>query len=122
MTYHVGETPRLLGLYSLTLVLESERDIRKSTDVSRWTTRGLFPALHLEFLGVCKEHQGKGLGSFMMMEAISTFRSMAEKAGVPILTLRPLKADLERYYADRNFIPYGQNGNMMMSAKTALAL
>ncbi|MBA4001069.1 GNAT family N-acetyltransferase [Brevundimonas sp.] len=122
MTFHAGEDPEPLGLYSLTLVLESEKEIRKTRDVTRWTRDGLFPALHLEYLGVCRKAQGQGLGTFMMMDVIAGFRQIAEKAGVPILTLRPLNPQLTPYYEKRNFICYGVSGGMMMSNETAIRL
>ncbi len=111
-----------IGLYSLTLVLEKERDMRKALDVNRWTLNGMFPALNLEFLGVCEPFKKQGLGGLLMMDAITTFSHLAEKAGIPILTLYPLKKDLVPYYRDRNFLPYGPGDGMMMSAETAIKL
>jgi hypothetical protein len=96
--------------------------MRKALDVRRWTLKGMFPALHLEFVGVCEPYKKQGLGSLLMMDAITTFGHIAEKAGIPILTLYPLNKALIPYYADRNFLPYGPGDGMMMSAETAIKL
>jgi len=122
VTCHDGETGALVGLYSLTLVLEQVREMKRAHDVTRWATNGVFPALQLEYLGVCERHKRLGIGSFLTMDAVTTFSRLAETTGVPVLTLQPLNADLVPYYRDRNFLPYGRGGGMMMLAETAIRL
>lgn len=120
VTYH--QSGEMLGFYSLKLVLEKERDVRQHFDPRAWTTSARFPALHLEFLGVCAKHQKQGLGTFMLMEALDVFCIMAETTGVPAMTLTPLGPDLREYYEQRQFTSYGSNGGMLMTAQTAIEL
>lgn len=122
VTAHEEGAEQPIGLYSLTLVLERTREMARAHDVRRWTRNGFFPALHLEYLGVCEEWQGQGLGSFMMMDVVSTFCLLAEKTGIPVLTLYPLNPELRPYYAERNFVPYGSGTGMVMKAETAFRL
>lgn len=110
----------ILGFYSLRIVLEQERELRKTFDVAGWANKGSFPALHLEYLAVRKSHHGVGLGRFMMAEVQEKFCEVAELTGVPMLTLRPLNEALVPYYKDRGFVPYGRNGSMMLDARKAL--
>lgn len=122
VTCHDGDGAEPIGLYSLMLVLEKEKAIRKTSDVSRWVRDGFFPALHFEYLGVAKSHQGHGVGRFLTTDAIIAFSYLAEKIGVPVMTLRPLNRELTPFYAARNFVPYGNENQMMMSAETAIRL
>lgn len=122
VTYHEDDdlTPR--ALYSLKMVLEHEKEVRKTFDVKAWVSNARFPALHLEYLGVCKDHQGQGLGSVILLDAISKFCTVAQLTGVPVLTLQPLNPELRRYYGARNFVDYGRNGGMLIRAETAMKL
>lgn len=122
VTYHVGEDINPVGLFSLKLVIEHERQVRTSFNPTPWLNNAHFPALHLEYLGVCRHHQNQGLGTFMLMEAIEKFCVMAETAGVPVLTLQPLNENLRPFYKARNFVDYGTDGGMLLTAQTALEL
>lgn len=122
ITYHEGPDPNPRGIYSLKMVLESEKEVRKTLDVRRWVTNSWFPALHLEYLGVCSKHKSQGLGSYILMDVISKFCLLAEMTGVPVLTLQTLNPELKKYYGSRNFVEYGRNGGMLIAAETALAL
>lgn len=123
VTYHDGDDVNPIGLFSLKLVLEHEKQVRKSPlDPGPWLTNAYFPTLHLEYLGVCRNHQGLGMGKFMLMEVVERFCVLTEAVGVPALTLQPLDESLRPFYAARNFIDYGSDGGMLLTAQTALAL
>jgi hypothetical protein len=122
VTYHEDEDPNPRGVYSLKIVLESEKEVRKTLDVRRWVTYARFPALHLQYLGVCSNHKSQGLGSYILMDVLDKFCLLAEMTGVPVLTLQTLNPDLKEYYGARNFVEYGRNGGMLISAETALKL
>jgi len=116
------DSGRLLGLYSLTLILERERDLRSSEGLRAFIQFGHIPTLHFEYLAVRQSIQNGGLGSYLTLDAICHFADMAERTGIPILTLQPLTKRLATYYGERNFVPYGSSGRMMMSAETAIRL
>jgi len=122
VTYRHDDEQDVLGFYSLKIVLEREKEVRTTFDARPWVLNATFPALHLEFVGVCARHQGQGLGTYMLMECIERFCMIAETTGVPALTLQPLTPELRPYYAARNFVEYGSSGGMLLTAQTALAL
>lgn len=121
-TAHDDESGDLLGLYSLTLILERERELRSSDLFKSFIQNGYIPTLHFEYLGVCQTIQNGGLGKYLTLDAIAIFADMAEHTGIPLLTLFPLTERLRAYYGERNFVSYGSNGRMMMSAETAIRL
>ena len=116
------DATRLLGLYSLTLVLERERDLRSSEGLKAFIQYGHIPTLHFEYLAVCQSIQNGGLGKYLTLDAICHFADMAERTGLPLLTLQTLNPKLIAYYGERNFVSYGSGGRMMMSAETAIKL
>lgn len=122
VTFHEGDDPNPLGLFSMKMVLEQEKEVRTSMDIKAWVRNACFPALHLEYLGVCNKHRSQGLGSYMLLEVIERFCVIAEMTGVPALTLQPLNPALRDYYLARNFVDYGRNGGMLISSETAISL
>lgn len=124
MTVHHGEAAEPLGFYAICLVLESDRLLFGGGPIRNRALRGVYPALHLEYLAVAKEFQGSGIGSDMMSKALAVYRRAIVDFGVPVMTLVPLRNKLVKFYSDLGFVPYGGHvgeRRMMLTAHQAMA-
>ena len=122
-TAHIGDEAEPIGFYSLGLILEPERFLSGTGPIKLRAQGGHYPALHLEYIGVLEELQGLGIGTDMMQRVLTTFRSAVVDFGIPVLTLKPLRPCLDKFYADLGFVAYAAHRGehrMMLTAQLAI--
>ena len=105
--------------------MEDERYLSGDGPVRQRVIGKVFPALHLEYVAVHKDHQGKSIGTRMMVRVVETFRRSVLEWGAPVLTLVPLNEKLVKFYAGIGFSSYAKHlgeRRMMMPAATVLDL
>lgn len=121
-TVHAPGDPCPVGFFALSWIAEREALLPQSP-----RSRDYFPALHLEYVAVRTEYQGKGVGLYIMGRVLELYLDAAETTAVPALTLIALNERAERFYADLGFAPYarkdiGNGRRMLLPIQTALDL
>ena len=61
------------------------------------------PAIHLEMIGVSKAYQKQGIGSLLLIDALTNITAVAEVAGVMWVFLEAINAKSETYYERMGF-------------------
>lgn len=80
-----------------------------------------FPALHLSYLGVAEQYQGRGIGRFLLGDIFEKVYAISEIAGMYALTLRSLDAESTRFYEKIGFKRYStdpKSPKMLLSVQT----
>jgi len=121
-TVHAPEDPCPVGFFALSWIAERESLLPQSP-----RSRAHFPALHLEYVAVRREYQGRGVGLHIMGRVLELYLDAAETTAVPALTLIALNERAEKFYAELGFAPYarkefGAGLRMLLPIQTALDL
>ena len=102
-TYVVIDTEqgRVVGYYALTLasIEQAEATERARKGMSRQP----IPAMLLARLAVDRTVQGKGIGAFLLRDAMSRAVSVAEQAGMRLLLVHAVSEDARRFYEHFGF-------------------
>lgn len=111
-----------MAFYALTWIAEEEALLEKDSK-----SKAYFPALHLEYLAVRSDLQGKKIGPWCMARVLDIFIEAGEQTAVPALTLVALDDRSEKVYHEFGFAPYarhrfGAGRRMLLPIKTALDL
>lgn len=121
---HIASSNNVIGYYSLSVGSDSVSDLMRSDD-SYVKYRASFPAVHIPYLGVTKEYQRQGLGSFLLMDAFEKVRAIANYAGLYALTLQSLDEDSTAFYRRLDFEIYTEDEKqpkMLYPIKNIIAL
>lgn len=104
-TYVVVDTEqdRVVGYHALSLASIEHAD---ATERGRkGMPRHPIPAMLLTRLAVDKAVQGKGIGAFLLRDAMSRALSVAEQAGMRLLLVHALKDEARAFYEHFGFEP-----------------
>ena len=109
-----------MGYYALQIGNESiDALANKPDDFTKNYTA--FPAVHLAYLGVQKEFQGRGVGTLLLTDVFEKTYTISECAGLYALTLQSLDEYSTRFYKGLGFTPYSAGPNqpkMLMPIRT----
>lgn len=76
------------------------------------------PTTLLGRLAVDKTTQGKGLGKFLLVDALKRCYDLSEKIGSYVVVVDPIDGDAESYYEKYGFIKLPDSGKMFLPTKT----
>lgn len=100
-TFVVADAGRVVGYYSLSVgqidTMDAPERIRKGMG------RYPIPVVLLARLAVAVSHQGLGIGSGLLRDAIRRSAIIAEHAGVRALMTQPIDGDAVRFYEGFGF-------------------
>ncbi len=105
------------------ILLETDRYLKGPGPIRNRSVSGVYPALHLEYLGVDKRYEGSGLGTDMLTRALLVYVRAIIDMGIPVMTLVPLREKLIQFYSDRGFVSYATHlgeRRMMLTAAAAI--
>lgn len=98
-----SEQDRVVGFHALSLASIEHAD---ATERGRkGLPRHPIPALLLARLAVDKTVQGKGIGAFLLRDAMGRALSVAEQAGMRLLLVHALSDDARAFYEHSGFEP-----------------
>lgn len=102
-TYVVVDTEqdRVVGYYALSLA--SIEHVDATPRAQKGMPRNQIPAMLLARLGVDKAVQGKGIGAFLLRDAMSRALSVAEQAGMRLLLVHAVNEDAQAFYEHFGF-------------------
>lgn len=123
-TAHYDESSNCSGFYSLQLGSDKVAELRgrQKSYIENHTS---FPSVHLSFLGVQKEHQRKGLGTILLMDALKRTANISQNAGFYAFTLQSLDDESTAFYESLGFEKYSENSKqpkMLYPLKSILEL
>jgi len=78
------------------------------------------PAIYLSMVAVSSARQGKGLGTYLMAEALAKCRAVADLTGGHFVALDALNADAARLYRRLGFVPLASAPSRMLLAMATL--
>lgn len=122
-TVHYAGNEEIVAFFSLKIALEDERLLPTNDPMRDWASSRLFPALHLEWLAVAKDHQKKLIGTTIMGRVLEIFRDAVLETGLPVLTLVPINDRVRDFYQRLGFDAYAahkQRRNMMLPGRSVL--
>lgn len=102
-TFVVMDGDQVAGYYSLTVGQVDSADAPPR--VSKGMGRYPIPVVILARLAVATQHQGRGIGSAMLRDAIRRTLTIAEQAGIRALLTHPIDDAAERFCQRFGFIP-----------------
>lgn len=92
----------VFGLYSLTMMTEEVNKLRE--DERRHLKRGgHFPVIYLQSLAVVRRYQSQGLGTILLMNALSRAFVVSQHVAVFGIALRSLNDSTTKYYEKHGF-------------------
>jgi GNAT superfamily N-acetyltransferase len=98
-----GEQERIVGYHALSLASIEHED---ATDRARGgMPKHPIPAMLLARLAVDKSVQGKGIGAFLLRDAMSRALSVAEQAGMRLLLGHAMNEEARAFYEHFGFGP-----------------
>lgn len=98
-----AEQDRVVGYHALSLASIEHAD---ATDRGRKGMPGYpIPAMLLARLAVDRTVQGRGIGAFLLRDAMSRALSVAEQAGMRLLLVHALNDDARAFYEHFGFEP-----------------
>jgi GNAT superfamily N-acetyltransferase len=101
-TFVVSEDGRVAGYFSLTVgqvdTLEAPEPVRKGMG------QYPIPVVILARLAVCRQDQGRGIGTGLLQDAIRRTLLIAEQAGIRAMLTHPLDEEAARFYSRFGFI------------------
>lgn len=123
-TAHLEGHPFVVGYYALQIGNESMDAVESKPDnfTKNYTA---FPAVHLAFLGVDKEFQGRGVGTFLMKDIFDKAYRISQCAGLYALTLQSLDERSTQFYRGLGFARYAgsdESPKMLMPIRTIVDL
>ncbi len=102
-TFVVSDNNEIIGYYSLTVgqvdSIEAPMRIRKG--MGQYPV----PVVLLARLAVSLQHQGRGIGSGLLQDAVRRTLVIAEQAGIRALLAHPIDENASRFYRRFGFIP-----------------
>jgi len=115
------EAPQaILGFYSLT-VGEAPSEVFPAALAKKLPRK--VPIVVLGRLGVAAEHHGKGIGSFLLMDALYRVVQIANQAGVNAILVDAKGERAEQFYRHFGFLPLPDTPQrLVMPVKTAANL
>lgn len=125
LVYH-GDAPNPVGAYVLSLRSVDQKFFKATArDYFSWKPPPQFPALNLDWLAVCKDHQGLGLGRYIMGLVTTDFYNCIQSYGLQALTLEAIDQKTEDFYKRLGFNRYAPavlGRKMILGAKPVLDL
>lgn len=102
-TYVVVDTEqdRVVGYHALSLA--SIEHVDATLRAQKGMPRNPIPAMLLARLAVDKAVQGKGIGAFLLRDAMSRALSVAEQAGMRLLLVHAVNEDARAFYEHFGF-------------------
>ena len=77
------------------------------------------PALHLGRLAVDRRQQGKGLGEYLLMQALALSDRLAGKAGIRLVEVKALNSKARQFYIKYGFVPLAdEKSHLYLPMKT----
>lgn len=104
-TYVVVDTEqdRVIGYHALSLASIEHNDA--TNRARKGMPRHSIPAMLLARLAVDKTVQGKGVGAFLLQDAMSRALSVAEQAGMRLLLVHAVNEEARAFYEHFGFEP-----------------
>ena len=123
-SYVFDAEERLVGFYACSNTLQDDRLLDRTSRLRRHSIGRYFPVLEIQYVGVQKEFQRRGIGSLIMGRIVASFRDAADTLGIPVMTLVALNDRAAALYSRFGFVSYGDPGSrrMPLPATTALKL
>lgn len=108
---------RIIGFYTLSAAALSYHEVAES-GVRQLPTSIQIPALRIGRLGVCRYHQGKGLGTHLLMDALA--RSLLVDAAWAFVIVEALDDRAVKWYMSFGFKPMDSEcRRLVLPRKTA---
>jgi GNAT superfamily N-acetyltransferase len=101
-TYVAAEGARVVGYYSLCAFSVECADAPATIRAGRQP----IPAILLARLAVDRAHQGRGLGSLLLLDALFVAAAVSERIGARVLALHALHEKAAGFYAAHGFRPF----------------
>lgn len=94
---------RVVGYHALTVASVEHRDATRRA--SKGMPRHPIPAVLLARLAVDESVKGRGIGAFLLRDAMSRALAVSEEAGIRLLLVHALGEDARRFYSHFGFEP-----------------
>ncbi|WLA62365.1 GNAT family N-acetyltransferase [Bradyrhizobium diazoefficiens] len=108
MTGHLIKNPAPAGFYAMGVRMEREADLPEAQRyLFPWDRGSTFPALHLQYVAVQRQLQGRKLGTVLMGAAMDDFYEVAVRSGIFALTLTAIDKKTAEFYRKLGFIDFG---------------
>lgn len=101
-TYVVASGGRVIGYYALATGAVAQRE---ATGKVRRNMPEPIPVMVIGRLAVDRDHQGKGLGSALLRDALLRVVNAASIAGIRAVLLHAISGDAKRFYEKAGFAP-----------------
>jgi GNAT superfamily N-acetyltransferase len=103
----------VFGLYSLTLLIE-QTDKLLADEKRHYQNEKHFPAIYIQSLAVLRRYQRGGLGTILLMNALTRAHMIAQNVAVFGVALRSLNDDTTRLYKRYGFGIRDDGANPLM--------
>ena len=111
-------TGDLIGYYTLSSYAIDADAIPNSLKVNAPRNYSKLPATLLGRLAIDLKFQGKGLGEFVLMNALERAFDASTKIASLAVIVDPIDKSAERFYAKYGFVKCKDNNKMLLSMKT----
>jgi len=111
-------TRDLIGYYTLSSYSINADAIPNSLKVKAPRNYSKLPATLLGRLAIDLKFQGKGLGEFVLMNALERAFDASTKIASLAVIVDPIDKSAERFYAKYGFVKCKDNNKMLLSMKT----
>ncbi|QJD95974.1 GNAT family N-acetyltransferase [Mucilaginibacter robiniae] len=110
------DEPEVIGYYTLSSHAVARSEFPE--ELARKLPYLEIPTVLLGRLALSSSYQGKGLGEFLLTEALNRCAKLGNEMGILAVTVDPIDEDARRFYAAFGFIALPGSGRMFMTIKT----
>ncbi|MGP6158084.1 MAG: GNAT family N-acetyltransferase [Vulcanimicrobiaceae bacterium] len=71
-------------------------------------------------LGISREYQGQGIGTFLLMQVFRRALSLVENVGFAAIVTDPIDQAARKFYAGFNFEPLNETERMIIPMRTVI--
>jgi len=104
-----ADSDLVLGYYTLSLTALKPGDTSPEEAQEKFGAWAI-PFVYLGLLGVTEDSAGQGIGSALMLDAFKRTAVISYVAGTYGLMLDAINEEKARWYADREFLDFGRDG------------